>query len=53
MYRFATGHLEEPGEQPAIFSLVAALSDDEFRVRSTALEIVLSPGFRLTAEAAQ
>jgi hypothetical protein len=53
MYRYATGHLEEFGEEPALRALYDRLAAGGYRVRDTALQLVLSPGFRLTSEGLQ
>ena len=51
MYRHATGHLEIPGEEPAVQALVAQLEASGGRVKALALALVVSPGFRLVGDA--
>jgi hypothetical protein len=51
MYRHATGHLENPGEEPAVRALVARLAEGGNRLKALAVETVASPGFRRVGEA--
>jgi hypothetical protein len=49
-FRYGVGHLEEPGEIPALAALGRAFEDSGFRVQDLVLELVLSPAFRETGE---
>jgi hypothetical protein len=51
MYRHATGHLENPGEEPAVRALVERLAEGGHRLKALAVETVASPGFRRVGEA--
>lgn len=46
LYRHAAGHVELPGEEPAIRQVIGAFGDAGFRVKSLALAIVTSDAFR-------
>jgi hypothetical protein len=46
LYRFATGHLELPGERPVIQSLAQGWDEDQYRLKALLLRLVMSDGFR-------
>lgn len=48
LYRVATGHLEQGGDEPAISELSAAFSAANFRVRPLLSRIATSDAFRMT-----
>jgi len=48
MFRFATGHVETPGEEGAVLALAQKLAGDGYRFRSLLLGLVMSPTFRFT-----
>jgi hypothetical protein len=45
-YRYATGHVESPGERPAVDELEQRFAELGFKLRDLALALVLSDGFR-------
>jgi hypothetical protein len=47
LYRYATGHLEEEGEEVVIASLTEEFQDADHRFRALVEAVALSPGFRL------
>jgi hypothetical protein len=47
LYRVATGHLEEAGDEAAIEALTSGFSADNFRVRPLLARIANSDGFRM------
>ena len=49
MYRYATGHLEGRGEEPALLELSWKLGQAGHRVKALAVELAASPGFRLAS----
>ena len=48
VFRFATGHVETPGEEPAVLDLSRNVAADGYRFRSLLLGLVMSPSFRFT-----
>jgi hypothetical protein len=50
MYRYAVGHVETPGETPAITALEKAFSDNGFHFQSLLEGVVNSPGFVYAAK---
>jgi PAS domain-containing protein len=46
LYRFATGHLEEFSEEPAIDALGERFAERGYRFRELVIELVLTDGFR-------
>jgi hypothetical protein len=50
LYRFALGHVETKGEEPAIESLNKAFQDGNYRFKALAEALVKSPGFVMAAK---
>lgn len=46
LYRYSMGHLEEPGEEPAITSLVGSFSTSGYKLKDLLLATAQLPGFR-------
>lgn len=46
LYRYSMGHLEEPGEEPAITSLVTSFSGAGYKLKDLLLATAQLPGFR-------
>jgi hypothetical protein len=51
VYRYATGHLEGAGEDPAMASLAKGFQDNGYQFRALLEGVVKSPGFVLAAKA--
>lgn len=45
LFRHATGHLETPGENPALEDLDVVFEDSEYRMKELLAELVASPAF--------
>lgn len=50
LFRASMGHVETPGEKPAMDALVAGFAERDHRVRELLVEICASPAFRLVGE---
>ena len=50
LYRQSMGHLETPGEQPAVDSLRKAFAGKGHSIRSLLVELSVSPAFRLVGD---
>lgn len=48
VFRYATGHVETPGEEASVLALSRNLASDGYRFRSLLLGLVMSPSFRFT-----
>jgi hypothetical protein len=46
LYRYGMGHVEEPGEEPAIASLVTSFSGSGYKLKDLLLATAQLPGFR-------
>jgi hypothetical protein len=53
LFRIAVGHLEEPGEEPALAAIDTAFAADGHRVRRAVLEIVTSDLFLTASPSAE
>ncbi|HEY0712159.1 MAG TPA: DUF1592 domain-containing protein, partial [Polyangia bacterium] len=50
LYRYAVGHVENMGEEPALDNITKAFSDGKYRFKALAEALVKSPGFVLAAK---
>jgi hypothetical protein len=51
LYRHASGHVEETGEEPQMEAIATKFQEDGYRVKALALSIVASDAFRLATPA--
>jgi hypothetical protein len=51
LYRHASGHVEETGEEPQMEAIATKFQEDGYRVKALALSIVTSDAFRLAMPA--
>jgi hypothetical protein len=49
LYRYVTGHIESPGEEPAITQLVTAFSGGQFKFSALVAGMIASSGFTTAA----
>ncbi len=50
LYRYATGHVETSGEEPAIAAVTKSFAESGYRFRDLAVALVASDGFRFAAD---
>jgi hypothetical protein len=51
LYRYAAGHVETTGEEPALLVLAQGFKDNSYQFRALLEGVVKSPGFVLAAKA--
>ncbi len=51
VYRYATGHMEEPGEAAMLENLDARFEANGYRVLDLMMDVIVSPGFRTAVPA--